>query len=112
MLSKATKKIFKILILLLIFATTVGAGFTMGFKYVISQNDRFASFQTETEKIGVNTKDAIMIVLKQGADTSDIADILEGKGVIGNRFAFMLMSKINGFDGRYKAGTHFVNSGK
>jgi UPF0755 protein len=110
MLSKATKKIFKMLILLLIFATTVGVGFTMGFKYVISQNDRFSSFQTETEKIGVGTKDAVMVVLKQGADTADIADNLEEKGVIGNKFAFMLMSKINGFDGRYKAGTHFVKA--
>ena len=110
MLSKATMKILKWLVFFIIFAATIGLGFTVGFKYVLSQNTRFSSFETQLQSIGTETPDAIMIVIKQGADTADIADDLKEKGVINNTFAFKFMSKINGFDGRYKPGTHFVKT--
>ncbi len=103
-------KIFKWLVFFIVFAATIGLGFTLGFKYVISQNARFSNFETQVQSIGIDTPDAVMIIIKQGSDTSEIADDLEGKGIINNKFAFKFMSKINGFDGRYKAGTHFVKA--
>jgi len=110
MLSRATTKTFTWLIVFLIFITTVGVGFALGFKYVLSQNQRFANFETKLKEIGVDTPGAVMIVVKQGSDTSDISNSLSDLGVINNKFAFKFMSKINGFDGQYKAGTHFVKS--
>lgn len=110
MLSKATTKILTWLIFFLIFVSTIGVGFTLGFKYVLSQNQRFSDFATQTTKIGIDTPDAVMVVVKQGSDTDDIANSLADKGIINNKFAFKFMSKINGFDGRYKAGTHFIKA--
>lgn len=110
MLSKGTIKVFKWLVFLVIFAVTIGLGFTMGFKYVLSQNERFSNFESQMETMGVNTPDAIMIVIKSGSDTTDIADLLSENGVIKNTFAYKFMSKINGFDGQYKSGTHFVKA--
>ncbi len=108
MLSKATGKVLSILAALLIFAATVGVGFTLGFKYVLSQNDRFKNFGIQVTKIGKDTPGAIMVVIRQGYDTGDIAQTLYEAGAIKNRLFFTFMSKLNGFDGEYTAGTHFV----
>ena len=110
MLSKTAGRILSILISLLVFATTVGFGFTLGFKYVLSQNDRFSNFETRVAKVGKDTPGAIMVVIRQGFDTGDIADALAEANAIKNKLAFVFMSKLNGFDGEYKAGTHFVKS--
>lgn len=110
MLSKTTTKILSWLFAFLIFISTIGIGFTVGFKYVLSQTDRFSNFDKTTEKVGADTPGAVMIVIKAGSDTDDIADVLADKNVISNKFAFKLMSKINGFDGQYTAGTHFVKT--
>ncbi len=108
MLSKATKKIFIWLLLCLVFVAMIGVGFALGFRYVLSQDQRFKNFSAQTQLVGIDTPGAVMIVVKTGANTSDIADILEEKGIINNKIAFKFMSKINGFDGQYKTGTHFV----
>jgi len=110
MLSKATKKVFIWLVLCLVFVAMIGVGFTLGFRYVLSQDQRFKNFTTQTEQVGIDTPGAVMIVIKTGSDTSDIANILEEKKIINNKFAFKFMSKINGFDGQYEPGTHFVKA--
>lgn len=108
MLSKTTKRTLSALVFILIFIISIGTGFTLGFKYVVSQNQRFDGFKTNTVKIDSTTPNAIMVVIKQGYDTGDIASALSKKKVISNELAFKFMSKINGFDGQYKAGTHFL----
>jgi len=108
MLSKTTGRVLSIMIALLVFAGTVGVGFSLGFRYVLSQNDRFANFSTQVSAIGIDTPGAIMVVIRQGFDTSDIAAALKDAGAIKNELAFVFMSKLNGFDGEYTAGTHFV----
>lgn len=110
MLSKSTTKVLTWLISLFIFLATIGAGFALGFNYVLSQNKRFENFDKQSVKITAETPGAVMVIVKQGADTNDIADYLSEKGVINNKFVFKFMSKINGFDGTYKAGTHFVKN--
>ncbi len=108
MFSKALVRTLTFLIAILIFAATIGFGFTLGFKYVIAQNDRFKRFNDEISVIEKDDPDAVMIVIRQGFDSSDIADELIEAGVIKNKLAFVFMSKLNGFDGEYQAGTHFV----
>lgn len=110
MLSKSTAKSLKWLISLMIFITLIVIGFALGFNYVLSQNQRFENFDKQSLKLTVDSPGAEMVVIKQGADTSEIADFLAEKGIINNRFIFKFMSKINGFDGKYKAGTHFVKN--
>lgn len=110
MLSRTTGRILSILVALLIFAATVGIGFTLGFRYVLSQNDRFTNFASQVSAIGKDTPGAIMVVIRQGNDTGDIADALYKAGAIKNKLAYIFMSKLNGFDGEYLAGTHFITA--
>lgn len=52
--------------------------------------------------------DIIEFYIPRGADTKEIADLLKENEVIANTFVFTILSKFNGFDGAYMAGTHFV----
>ncbi|NCU25137.1 endolytic transglycosylase MltG [Candidatus Nomurabacteria bacterium] len=108
MFSKTLVRTLTFLVAILVFAATIGFGFTLGFKYVISQNDRFERFEDTVKVIDKDNPDAVMIVIRQGFNTSDIADALLEAGVIKNKLAYVFMSKLNGFDGEYLAGTHFV----
>lgn len=95
-------------------------GFALGYRYVISQNARFSRYDTndlsgdlsseENQKIVItqDTPGAVMVYVHLGDRTSDIAERLQEAGVIEHPLLFSLMSKINGFDGGYQYGTHFI----
>ena len=53
-------------------------------------------------------EEIVEIFIPRGADTQAIAEILQEKEMIGNTFIFNVLSKFNGFDGAYMAGTHFL----
>lgn len=61
------------------------------------------------EPIIVDEKDGVEFVVEKGATTSQIAAKLYEKGLIKNETIFRLLSKVNGFDGTYKSGTHIVS---
>lgn len=48
------------------------------------------------------------IDIPQGSGTKAIADLLYNKGIIKQPKIFKLLSKLNGFDGRYKSGVHIL----
>ena len=87
-------------------------GVFLGYNYVISQNARFKNLEKriETEELVINqdTPGSVMIVIRSGDTTGDIADKLKEAGLIKNTMTFSIMSKFNGFDGGYLAGTHFL----
>ncbi|MBP5418001.1 MAG: endolytic transglycosylase MltG [Clostridiales bacterium] len=87
-------------------------GVFLGYNYVLSQNSRFKTLEKNiaTKELVINqdTPDAVMIVIRSGDTTSDIADKLKKAGLIKNTMTFSIMSKFNGFDGGYLAGTHFL----
>ncbi len=87
-------------------------GVFLGYNYVLSQNSRFKTLEKKiaTEELVINqdTPGAVMIVIRSGDTTSDIADKLKTAGLIKNTMTFSIMSKFNGFDGGYLAGTHFL----
>ncbi len=89
-------------------------GIFLGYNYVISQGNRFEvleqALEDKTLVIDRKTPGAVMIVIEDGDDTSDIADKLKDTGLVDNTLVFKLMSKFNGFDGGYLAGTHFLTS--
>lgn len=63
----------------------------------------------ETEKeIVISPKDAINIEIPLGATSEEIGEILKDNGIINNVGLFKLLSKFNGYNGAYKAGTHVV----
>lgn len=104
-------KVFKtfftlIVIVCVVLATCVG--FVLGYEYVLKQNNRLEKLQSGMLTVTANTPGAVMVVIPRGSDTKAIARILEKAGILHNTMLFNLMSKINGFDGTYLAGTHFV----
>lgn len=46
-----------------------------------------------------------------GDSTRQIAEKLEKQGLISSKTVFTLLSKINGFDGNYQYGTHYLRAG-
>ena len=101
-----------ILVVLLMIILVGIAGIFLGYNYVTSQSKRFetleASLKDKSLIINKDTANAVMLVVGDGDDTSDIAKKLSDSGLIDNALVFTLMSKFNGFDGGYLAGTHFL----
>lgn len=58
-----------------------------------------------------NTPAAVLVYVDMGDTTSKIAQKLYKQGLIENKTLFNIMSKVNGFDGSYKSGTHFLLPG-
>ena len=112
MLSKKIWVALRILVILLLLFGFAVLGVFGGFNYGISQDTRFSTLKKGLAegkyKVTAETKDAVTVVVESGDSTSDIADKLYEKGLIKNKLVFSLMSKINGFDGAYVAGTHYL----
>ncbi|WP_050752945.1 endolytic transglycosylase MltG [Pseudobacteroides cellulosolvens] len=51
----------------------------------------------------------IQFEVPRGATSAQITDKLAEEGIIKNTFMFKMISKINGFDGTYKSGTHILS---
>ncbi len=94
--------IFLFVIVLLI-AVAVIFG-TVSYEYVM-KNYLDASTQPE---IVIDESEGLEFVIEKGATTSNIAKKLMDNGLIENETVFKLLSKINGYDGTYKSGTHIV----
>jgi UPF0755 protein len=107
---KITRTLTLVVVLFLVICFTA-AGFYFGFTYIISQNDRFKKLDAQTSAGGTvnkNTPGAVELIIPRAADTQQIAELLKQRKIIVNTFVFTLLSKFNGFDGTYMAGTHFV----
>lgn len=114
MISRHITRTFAVFVALFILISCTAAGFYFGLNYVLSQNDRFEKLEqqisdsTDGEAVHAGTPGAVELIIPRAADTQQIADILVKKRIIKNPFMFSLLSKFNGFDGAYQAGTHFV----
>ena len=115
MLPKKIRIALRILIILVLLFSFAVAGVIFGYNYVISQEERFDALQQQIDDgtlvIDKNTEGAVVLVVEMGDSTGDIADKLLEMGLINNTFVFSLMSKVNGFDGAYVAGTHYLIPG-
>ncbi len=112
-----SRKVYRTLLIVMVVVVLIAvasAGFYFGFSYVLAQNARFGRLQTEFQTAGgkpvidEKTPGAIEIIIPRSSDTKEIAGILEKQGIIKNTMLFTLLSKFNGFDGAYLAGTHYV----
>lgn len=116
MLSRRVKRTLLIVATTFVLLVISAIGFYFGMSYVISQNARFDQLDAEFAKpeeenpykINKDTPGAIEIYIPRAADTPAIADVLQAAHVIENPMVFTVLSKFNGFDGSYLAGTHYV----
>lgn len=112
MFSRKVSIALKVLIVVTALALCGLMGVFLGYNYVMSQNTRFKQLEQsiDTGELTINqdTPGAVMVVIQTGDTTGDIADKLKEAGLIKNTLTFSIMSKFNGFDGGYLAGTHFL----
>lgn len=114
---KITRTLTTIVVISLILGGTA-AGFYFGMSYVMSQSERFDMLEDRYDQakasgeplIDESMPGAVMLVIPRSSSTQEIAEILKDSGIIENTFLFTLLSKFNGFDGTYVAGTHYVSS--
>ncbi|MBN1892697.1 MAG: endolytic transglycosylase MltG [Clostridiales bacterium] len=112
MFSKRVKIVFVVTVTVISVLGCGLLGVFLGYNYVLSQTDRFEALEKAiTEERLVITEDtpgAVQVIIKSGDNTSDIAASLKELKLIDNELFFTVMSKFNGFDGGYLAGTHFL----
>lgn len=117
---KINRSLSALAIVLLLIGSLI-LGFTFGYRYVVSQNKRFSRYETELKELGEpgseenqrveiteDTPGAMKIYIRLGERSSDIAKRLEEMGVINHPTLFVILSKLNGFDGGYQYGTHLI----
>jgi UPF0755 protein len=115
MLSNKVRVALRVLIVIVLLFGFAVSGVYVGYNYVISQDKRFNNLKEDIKEgkydIKADTEGAVTIVIKSGDSTSDIADKLYDAGLITNKTLFSIISKLNGFDGAYVAGTHYLLKG-
>jgi UPF0755 protein len=104
---KRFKKLKRFTIFLFVFAILIAVAvicWTISYEYVM-KNYLDASTRPE---IVIDESQGVEFVIERGASTSQIAKRLMERGLIENETVFKLLSKINGYDGTYRSGTHIV----
>ena len=97
-------KVF-LLILFLIAVVFVSAFFS--YNYLVEK----ANNPITLENIHLEDGKTFPFKIEKGASTSDIADALKEKDLINSTFIYKFLSKFNGYDGNYKAGTYTLAKG-
>ena len=101
---------FCLVVLLLILAALVGG--YMAYTYVKNAQANVKGALTNAEgskQIIIPPEKRMFFDVPRGSSTSTIAAELEKSGLIKYPQIFKIMSKVNGYDGLYKSGTHVVS---
>lgn len=108
-ISAGLKKLTFFLTSLIVFIFIFSVGAIYSYKGIVAYNN---DDEVKTEiKIEATAKDAVEFVIPMGSDTSAIADLLYKNGIITKPQVFKIVSKLNGYDGKYMAGTHILKKG-
>ncbi len=93
------------LLMILMFVAIILISAAISFKYVMKNY-----LDTSTDKpVVVSGSDGVEFVIDRGSSTGEIVSNLFKQGLIKNEKIFRLISKVNGYDGTYKSGTHIVS---
>ncbi len=103
------KRLSFILTSLLIFIFIFAVGSIYSYRSTIESAKE--NVVKETVKIPADSEGAMLVDIPMGSDTGAIAEILGTEGIIKKPQIFKLVSKLNGYDGRYQAGTHVLKKG-
>ncbi len=118
-MSKKLSRTYVLVIVLILVVLVTLVAFFSGYDYVRLQDSRLKNLQSDIELvaeskqgqlINADTPGAIEVVIPRGADSGDIAKELKDKGLISNVLMFKILSKVNGFDDKYKAGKHYLTN--
>ena len=104
---------FAILIVIILLIGVTVFGYFSGYNFVENQEIRLGNLLTmiareDQSPINEDTEGAIEVHIPREADTNMIASILRERGLIGSEFAFLMLSKFNGYEGQYRSGTHVL----
>lgn len=93
------------LLMLLMFTAIILISAAISYSYVMKNY-----MDTSSDKpVTVSESDGVEFVIERGSSTGEIVSNLYKQGLIKNETVFKLLSKINGYDGTYKSGTHIVS---
>lgn len=93
------------LLMVLMFTAIILISAAISYSYVMKNYMDTSGDKTVT----VSEDEGVEFVIERGSSTGDIVSNLYKKGLIKNETIFKLLSKINGYDGTYKSGTHIVS---
>lgn len=108
LVSAGLQKLTFVLASIIIFVVIFSVGTFFSLKNIVDIGD---DVQTSQIKIENTSPDAVQVEIPMGSDTKDIAKILKSGGLIDNPQIFKVVSKLNGYDGKYQAGTHILKKG-
>lgn len=108
-ISAGLKKLSFWLTIFIVFVFIFAVGATITFRGTVSTDT--PDGQKQEVKIKADSEGAKMVDIPMGSDTKAIAKILADDGIINKPQVFTIVSKINGFDGKYQAGTHILKPG-
>ncbi len=101
------KKVKRIRLKIIIFAVAlIILGCVISATVYISDN-RYISNINKT--IQTEEKYRINFEVPEGAGTSYVAELLQKKGIIGNKDLFIIIAKLTGYDGKFISGYHVVS---
>ncbi|MGE5613657.1 MAG: endolytic transglycosylase MltG [Bacillota bacterium] len=93
------------LLLLLVLVSIAVVSGVIAYDYVLKN----FVIPENSEPVIVDENEAVEFIVERGANTSQIAKKLMEQGLIENETIFKILSKVNGYDGTYKSGTHLVS---
>jgi len=101
---KKNRLLFWMLMILMFVAIILISG-TISYNYVIKHY-----LDTSADKpVVISENEGVEFVIDRGSSTGEIISNLVKQGLIKNETIFRLLSKVNGYDGTYKSGTHIVS---
>lgn len=71
----------------------------------------FKAYNGEMGELIKNKDGLVEVEIGSGANTEQVAKLLQQKGLVEYPIAFRILSKLNSFDGRYKTGKHLIKPG-
>lgn len=101
---KKHKLLFVVCVCLFVLLIAVISSF-FSYKYIVKN----LNMQGQQANISISEIEAISVEIPSGSGSTAIANILKEKGFIKFPYLFKLLSRINGYDGTYQAGTHILS---
>lgn len=108
LISAGLKKLTFVLSAIIVFVFIFSVAAIYSYRATIATGDDVAVTEV---KIDPTSADAVLVEIPMGSDTKKIAEVLNGEGIIDKPQVFKFVSKLNGFDGKYQAGTHVLKKG-
>lgn len=108
-ISAGLKKLTFILTVLIVFMFIFSVGAVYSYRSTVATGDDEVA-KTDI-RIGITSPGALLVEIPMGSDTNKIAQVLSDQEIIAKPQIFKIVSKLNGFDGKYMAGTHVLKKG-